>query len=344
MRIALVSILAVGCTQAPGSNGIDPNGVDAGEGGGIADGSSSSQVPDIRCQDRPDAGLAAVDFDHAESNLATAAGEPTHRGFDLVTTASAATQELSGWISYGAIDKALERELVEVYACRAGAWQLAGTARTDGEGHFALPLTGDARLPIGMRDVFVSVVGDRTGVGFLAYVAPEGSPLVVSDVDGTLTTSENAFIETVALGVEPDANPGAAPAFAAATAKGDQVVYVTARGNQYTETTRRWLAAHGFPRGPVRLAPSFVTLPGGDTVAFKTSAIAALASAGLALHAGIGNRETDIEAYAASGLASDRIYIELPEFRSEVQASIDAGRAVGFETYDALRATAITGW
>src|SRR5439155_24490120 len=136
-----------------------------------------------------------------------------------------------------------------------------GTARTDDEGHFALGLSGDGRLPVGMRDLFVSVVGDRTGVGFLGYVAPAGTPLVVSDVDGTLTSSENAFLETIALGIEPGAQPGAAQAFAAAAAGGKQLVYVTARGNQYTTATRHWLDDHGFPRGPVRLSPSFVTLP-----------------------------------------------------------------------------------
>ncbi len=325
MRIAIVSLLAAGCTQAPGTVGTDANDV------------ATSQVPDIRCDGRPDIGLPTADFDHVASYVATAAGDPTHRGFDLVTAASAPTQELSGWIAYGAVDKALEHELVEVYACQAGAWQLAGTARTDGEGRFALPLSGAARLSVGLRDMFVSVVGDRTGVGFLADVAPDASPLVISDVDGTLTTSENAFIAAVALDVEPDANPGAAAAYAA---KAGQLVYVTARGNEFTEATRRWLADHGFPRGPLRLAPAFVTLPGAATVAFKTAAITTLASTGLVLDAAVGNRASDLDAYAASGVPADRIFLELPEFRGELQPAIDAGRAVGFETYADL----VTAW
>ena len=42
---------------------------------------------------------------------------------------------------------------------------------------------------------------------------------------------------------------------------GKVVIYISARGDQLTEMTRRWLATHGFPKGPIRLAKSMVTLP-----------------------------------------------------------------------------------
>jgi phosphatidate phosphatase PAH1 len=212
-----------------------------------------------------------------------------------------------------------------------------GTARTDDEGYFALALSGPARLPVGMRDMFVSVVGDRTGAWFLGYVAPAGTRLILSDVDGTLTSSENAFLETILLGREPDARAGAERAFAAATANGHQMVYMTARGSQYTEETRAWLASKQFPRGPLRLAPSFITLPGGDTVEYKARTASALAASGLALAAGVGNRASDITAYGDAGIATERIFIELPEYVDEVQPLLDTGAAIGFATYDELR-------
>lgn len=293
------------------------------------------QVPDVRCAGAPAAGKAGS-FRHFTSALISALGDPKHRGFDLVASADGATQQLEGWISYTIFDKALEDENVDVFACRAGQWSRVGTARTDDEGHFALGLSGTGRLPIGLRDLFVSVVGDRTGIGFLAYVAPEGGRLVLSDIDGTLTSSENAFLETVALGIEPDARAGAAQAFAAATARDSQFVYVTARGNQFTTATRDWLDHKGFPRGPVRLSPSFVTLPGGDTVDFKTRTISALSAVGFALSAGVGNRASDISAYANTAIAADRIFIELPEFADEVQPQIDAHQATGFTRYDEI--------
>jgi phosphatidate phosphatase PAH1 len=159
---------------------------------------------------------------------------------------------------------------------------------------------------------------------------------VVSDVDGTLTSSENAFVETLALGGEPGAQAGAAQALAAAAAAGKQLVYVTARGNQFTAATRRWLDDKGFPRGPVRLSPSFVTLPGGDTVAFKTQALSALSAAGFALSAGVGNRATDVSAYAGTKIAAGRIFVKLPEFVTELQPLVDAHQALGFASYGDL--------
>ena len=333
-RFLLCAALTGCAISNAGSMGPGPVGADPQEGGSGAAGA----VPDVRCAGAPSAGKAG-EFRHVTSNLIAHLGDARHRGLDLVTSAGSAAQRLEGWISYTLADKALEDEDVDVFACRAGAWGQVGTARTDGEGHFALGLSGADRLPIGMRDLFVSVVGDRTGVGFLGYVAPDGARLLVSDVDGTLTSSENAFFETIALGIEPDARAGAPGAYDAATAKGYQVVYVTARGNQYTTATRAWLDHKSFPRGPLRLAASFLTLPGGDTVDYKTRAISALAAAGLDVAAGVGNRASDVTAYTNVGLATDRIFIEMPDYASEVQPLLDAHEAVGFATYDELRTT-----
>jgi hypothetical protein len=303
--------------------------------GGAADG--VAVLPDVRCAGAPDAGPRRS-FRHFTSKLVAKLGDPKHRGLDLVASGDRATQPLEGWISYSLIDKALEDEDVDLFACRAGAWQPIGTARTDDEGHFRVELSGEARLPLGIRDLFVSVAGERSGEGFLAFVAPAGAPLIVSDVDGTLTSSESAFFETILLGLEPGARDGAAAAFTAVAAKGYQPVYVTARGNQYTSATRAWLDHKGFPRGPVRLSPSFVTLPGGDTIDYKTQTIAALGAAGLEIAAGIGNRASDVSAYARTGIAADRIFIELPDYAGEVQPLLDAGAALGFTSYPALLA------
>ena len=343
-RVAVCLVL-VGCATSVTT----PVGVDPGEsgdtgsgsgGGGKADGQGA--VPQVWCAGTPDAGPAG-DFRHWSSNLVSALGDPRHRGFDLIAPASAQDQKLEGWISYTIADKALEDEDVDVFACRDQAWVKVGTARTDDEGHFSLSLTGDDRLPIGLRDLYVSVVGDRTGVGFLGYVAPDGAALVLSDVDGTLTSSENAFLETIALGQEPDQQPGASDAYQAAAGLGLQLVYVTARGNQYTTDTRQWLADKGFPPGPVRLANSFVTLPGSDTIDYKTQTITALEQ-GLTIAAGVGNRDSDITAYTNASVPADRIYIKLPEYQSEVQADLDAGKAIGFQAYSDLQSTYVPTW
>ncbi|CAN5213282.1 hypothetical protein BH11MYX1_BH11MYX1_04550 [soil metagenome] len=302
-------------------------------------GTPSRAVPDVRCTGTPRAG-AAGSFRHLSSRIVAALGDPQHRGFDLVAPASAETQLIEGWISYTLADKALEDEDVEVFACRGGAWATLGSARTDGEGHFALALTAARRLPIAMRDLYVSVVGDRTGTAFLADVVPDNTPLIASDVDGTLTSSENGFLSSLAFGATPKARAGAAAAYRAAARRGYQLVYVTARGNQYTARTRQWLAANGFPRGPVRLSPSFVTLPGADTVTYKTATLAALRER-LTIALGIGNRASDIAAYGDAGIPEHDILVELPEFEAELAGPIAAGDARGFTSYAELAATTI---
>ena len=330
VRSLACSVLLVACTSPVSPVGIDPD--EASDSGGKAD--AASQVPDVRCAGEPDAG-AEGSFRHFAGSAISFLGSPRHRGIDLIANASSEHQTLAGAISYTVADKALEDEDVELFACRAGAWQRVGRARTDDEGRFSFVLSGGDRLPIGMRDLFVSVIGDRTGTNFLAYVAPDDTRLLVSDVDGTLTSSEQAFWGTIAFGIEPDAQPGAAQAFQGASGRGFQVAYVTARGSQYTRETRAWLADLGFPRGPLRLAPSFITLPGSDTVDYKTTTLAAIA-AEVTVVAGVGNRASDLTAYTNAGLDPSAIFIKLPEYESEVRSQLDAGAATALPDYGEL--------
>jgi len=92
----------------------------------------------------------------------------------------------------------------------------------------------------------------------------------------------------------------------------------------------------------VRLSPSFITLPGGDTIDYKTQTISALSAAGLQIAAGVGNRASDVTAYTNTALPADRIFVELPDYASELAPLLDAHRAIGFASYDELRTTYLT--
>ncbi|HEY4183343.1 MAG TPA: hypothetical protein VGM90_41250 [Kofleriaceae bacterium] len=329
MNRLLLLVACVGCsTSASSPVAVDP--AEGDDGGGKTD--TALVVPEVTCAGVPDAG-ASESFRHWTSRGISALGGVQHRGHDLIAAASDGDQRLEGWISYTFADKALEDENVDLFACRAGAWKRVGRTRTDDEGFFSLALSDADRLPIGMRDLYVSVAGDRTGVAFLAYVAPDDQALVASDVDGTLTSSENAFYSTIAFGTLPDAQPGAADAYHRATAQGAQLLYITARGSQYTEDTRHWLAERGFPRGPVRLSPSFITLPGGDTIDYKTTTLTDLP---LPILAGVGNRASDITAYTSAGVPADAIYIKLPEFSDELVQPLADAKAIGVTDYTNL--------
>ena len=269
-------------------------------------------------------------FRHLSSRLAARAGSSRHRGVDLIASETDGFQTLGGKFAYTAFDKDLEDEDVAVFACIDAGWRPLGTVRTDEDGRFALTLTGARRLPVGMHDLYATAIGDGTGVRYLAYVAPAGTRVMVTDVDGTLTRSEHAMFATILLGDDIEPQPGAAEALAAS---GYPIVYVTGRGDQYTEVTRQWLQQHGFPRGPLRLAPSSVMLPGARTAAFKAETLKSLH---LPIAAAVGNRASDIAAYAGVGLSPARIFIHLPEFTDEVGGPIAAHLATGFSEYPKL--------
>jgi len=330
-NLAALLLLLSACGNVDGPVTVDPS--EATSADGKADGLATA-LPDIRCAGQPNPG-AKGSWRHWTSAAISALGSPRHRGIDLVATAATNPQVISGEISYGVNDKALEDEWVQIYVCRSSAWLYLGPVLTDGEGRFSMTLTGASRMPIGERDFFVSVFGDRSSASFFGVVAPAGAEVAVSDVDGTLTSSENAFPTSLVSGATVAAQPSAPAAINTLHRRGYPIVYTTARGRYFTGDTRKWLAANGFPRGALRLAPSIVTLPGSATVDYKVGAMTGLP---LPVTIGIGNRTTDIQAYGRVGVPADRTFIKLPEFDSEVQAQLDAGDAVGFDTYTEINA------
>lgn len=271
-------------------------------------------------------------YRHRRNRLYQSLGEPRFRGVDLIAVESDESQTLGGKLAYTAADKDVWDEDVEIFACMTGSWQSIARARTDAEGRFQIALTGMRRLPAGMRDLYLHAPGEGGGVRFIAYVAPRDASVIVTDVDGTITASENAVFKTVLLADDIAHQPHAPASLAAAKLP---VVYLTSRGDQYTEVTRQWLARHGFPRGPLRLASSVVTIPGDRTVEFKTRMLLGLR---VRIAAGIGNRASDIAAYTAAGLAPQQIFINLPEFSDEVRDPLANGEATAFDDYRELPA------
>lgn len=277
----------------------------------------------------PPAGKIA-NFRHKRSYLLSKLGSPRHRGVDLVALASDENQTLGGKLTYTKADKDLEDEDVEIFACVGRAWRSLGTRRTDDDGRFTLTLSGDARLPAGMTDLYAFVPGDGSGTRFLGYVARANEQVIVTDVDGTITISENAVYRQL-LGKDIAHQPHAPEVLAAS---GKVIVYVSARGEQLTQMTRDWLHAHGFPPGPVRFARSFVTLPGKRTVELKSTTLDGLR---VPIAACVGNRASDITAYRNAGIPADRIFINLPEFTPELRDALARGEATPFDHYADLR-------
>ncbi len=293
---------------------------------------TASGVPDVQCAGTPRTG-PAEGFRSVRQRITMRFARPDHRGIDLIATTDG-EQIVRGKLGYGALDKPLANEPIELFACRSGGWDFLGTAHTGADGRFAYALRGAGRLTDGLRDLYASVVADRSGVRFVAYIAPTGSKLLVTDVDGTLTSSESSFVKGALAGtyVRPHAN--AAASLRAAAADGYQIVYLTARGDRFTDDTRHWLGTHGFPRGPLRLASGLFVMPGQATATYKRRVLESLR--GFEIAAGVGNRASDIAAYSAAGVPPERIFVKSREYRGELSNALRAGAAVGFGEYTRL--------
>jgi phosphatidate phosphatase PAH1 len=221
-------------------------------------------------------------------------------------------QWLLGKFAYGITDKDLEDENVDIYVQRdcSGDWEYLGTAATTEEnahatiegvedtgGRIYFEIPPDDRLELGRHRVHMVVQGDvSTTDGFVEIVDPE-TPFFLSDVDGTLTTSENEEFADLLAGQIPDANPFAAQAFQILVDKGYHPMYLTARPEWLVERTREFVDLRGFPPGIVHTTTVFDGATGDAAITYKTAELQMLADRTLVPTWTFGNTETDAQAY-----------------------------------------------
>lgn len=223
----------------------------------------------------------------------------------------------------------LKDEDVEVWllpSCGSGApWQKVGTYRTSttaGPGQFGVPdtqgrvyvdLTAEGiHLPVGRHRVHFVVKGDLTATDELIEVVAPNPALVVTDVDGTLTSSEYASWTDYIGGTPPEAHPGAADALTVLAQKGYLIFYLTARPEWLEPRTRDWLTLRGFPPGLVHTTLDGVGASGTAATTFKTTELNwVMAQTGRFPEYGFGNRDTDVAAYAAATILHT-YYYDLP--------------------------------
>jgi phosphatidate phosphatase PAH1 len=144
---------------------------------------------------------------------------------------------------------------------------------------------------------------------------------VVTDIDGTLTLSNDELVQQL---LDPDydqqAWPDAATLMQAYVAAEYEVIYVTSRGEALTledgtpmrDATTSWLTRHGFPDGPVHLAPGAAVF-GDDAFEYKAEVLAGLQAAGTTIALAYGNADSDIAAYFEVGLLEASVYAVGPD-------------------------------
>ncbi len=289
--------------------------------------------------------VAKASFRNFGNFLLSATSTPNHRGHDLFLR-QGEEQWLVARLSYGLFDSPLKREDVDVYLLRGcgTAWEKLGTSQTtnpnehtavdgvnDDGGRVYFQVPAAKALGLGRHRVRFVVKGDVTATELFVEVLTADTPVFVSDVDGTLTTSELAEVGGVLTGSMPDANPHAAEAFQALVKKGYRPMYLTARAERGTERTREFLAQRGFPPGIVQTSFSALGLTGPDAATFKAAAIARVAGRGFSAKLGFGNTSTDADAYSTSAIPASGAYFYKfdPSFGSRID---DYAQLNGFQT------------
>jgi len=174
-----------------------------------------------------------------------------------------------------------------------------GTATTGEEGYgrlaWKVPKAGD-------HEVTVKVVAARdeellkaSPASLLVSARPKETRFAVIDLDHTVVAS--SFFRVLVGGAKP--MPGAAEVVAELR-KTYSLVYLTHRPDLMTVKSKGWLTEHGFPRAPLLVSRLSQAL--GSSGKFKTGRLKALREQFPRVAVGIGDKISDVEAYAANGL------------------------------------------
>jgi hypothetical protein len=268
------------------------------------------------CNAAPPKVGAAQSWNHSiASSLVTASGGANHRGRDLFLNPGD-TQWIIGKFAYGVADKDLKDEKVDVYLLRGcgTTWTKLGTATTtakdgahatvegvdDSGGRVYFQVPAGKELAAGRHRVRLVVQGDLSFTDLFIEVVPEGAPIFVSDVDGTLTESENAEFPALLTGTLPKVHPSAAADYQALASKGYHPIYLTARPEWLTARTRELLDKNGFPPGIVHTTVGITGATGAAAAKYKTDELAMLTDKGLLPTYGFGNTASDAQAYESA--------------------------------------------
>ena len=150
---------------------------------------------------------------------------------------------------------------------------------------------------------------DASCATFFSARLPTATPVVLTDIDGTLTISDDElFAQINDAAYDPVAYDGGDAMLQVWADKGVQPIYMTARPHVLRSETRAWLDVHGYPQGPVITSSQLVF--GDATAAYKRAWVERIVTQlGWDVVAAYGNADTDITAYLAGGIPAERVYI-----------------------------------
>ena len=217
----------------------------------------------------------------------------------------------------GLFSMPMQDEYVSTWTYDGSAWQKLGRSLTDEDGLFTQP----ASLVPNGQAIYAVLEANGTCAAGYDYAFPMGEKVVVTDIDGTLTTNDNELAMEIADPTHDPAMMGHADAMLQAWAmKGYPIVYLTNRPHPLRVETRGWLAEKMMPGGPVITSNGTAA----DAAAYKTVWLQRMVQTfGWNIVAAYGNASTDITAYANAGIPKTQTFIVGPLAGSDSTQPID---------------------
>lgn len=150
-------------------------------------------------------------------------------------------------------------------------------------------------------------------------VTPDTKSAVVTDIDETLTTSDNEWLTQLAIpSHDPAMRPDANTLMNAWHARGYRIFYVTGRGDSLPlldgtdprDATDAWLTEKGFPYADSDVyLSSGIGATGQAAADYKTGVIQGLIDQGFDIQYAYGNADSDVTAYKAVGIPDDHDFL-----------------------------------
>jgi hypothetical protein len=276
------------------------------------------------CADRlPDFGPKRS-FRSPRSSALAIGGLSLHRSRDAVALEGQDVWAIAKF-SYGMFDADIKGEEVDAYfspGC-GQPWEKLGSFRTsaddqhppvdgiqDSGGRVYVNVTEALGRPLeaGRYRVLFVLPADFSTTMSSIEVLPRDAEIVVTDVDGTLTSSEYAAASTMVGGI-PEAHPGAAELMRRFYLRGYTIHYLTARPEWLGQISRDWLALKGFPPGVLTTTQFKSGAVGDKAMQFKIREISLVKDkTSLVPRFAFGNKASDVQAFGRVGIPPESSY------------------------------------
>jgi hypothetical protein len=250
--------------------------------------------------------------DEATDILGNRDGVAAHTATDAQADPSSGTLALLGKKArttpeMGLVSVALEGEWVSLWGWNGTAWDQLARGQTDTAGQYVF---ADVAPSLAAQQPHYAVLeADGTCTPHYNFLLPSDMQVVVADIDGTLTLSDDElFMQLEDGSYDPQQNGAASTLLRAWADKGYVVIYLSARLHAFRSESRVWLDEHAFPVGPIITANSLVV--GESARAYKAAWLQRLdQDFGWQITAAYGNATSDIDAYEDAGIPKNVTFI-----------------------------------